>query len=342
MQLRVPDTMTAGSTVKCPKCSAAFQLPMAGSDPATGAAPSPAAPPSDFSARPTAPVPNWGAGPERADAPRDPYQRSMTSGLEGLSNNYQIEFGEYFNLGMKHYTAVLGPMIGYMFVLLACFLPRIIPCLGPCLNLILSLTVDFALYAGFWLVCLKQFRGENWSFGDFFGAFQFWVPLFLNNLLYLLLSMVCLAPGYAFIIFAQVQAAMEAQQNRPVFVPGNPPPPLTQPQPDPTLVIIGLVLILLGLMPLIYVYIRCFLFNTLLIVDRNCNAIDAIKGTWLLTSGHFFGWFGMMFVLGLLGFVCALFTCGIGYLFAVPLLFLVITAAWMSITDPDVIKGSTQ
>lgn len=357
MQLRVPDTMSAGSTVKCPKCNGNFQVPMVPGSPPSPEPPRPA-PPSEFSAQPSAPPPNWATDQERFDGPRDPSQRSARHGLEGLSSDYRVDLGEYFSSGMQHYGTVLGQMVGYGFILvgvmlaLACFAQ--IPILGlvfSCGSLLMELFVNFALYAGFAVVCLLHVRGQRWEFNDFWGGFRYWVPLFINRLVQIAIYMVCLLPGIALIIvFAIVQEMNQPGpgQFQPTvqFVDDpfaiNPGPrPIGRPAPPPpdfTFLILGVGVMLLGLLAFLYFYIRCFLFAPWLIIDRGCSGIEAIQGNWIITRGHFWGWFGVSFVLGLI-FVAGSIPCYLGLPFVFPIYYLVMTAAWMRITGNDPMTG---
>src|SRR5262249_45505651 len=48
-----------------------------------------------------------------------------------------------------------------------------------------------------------------------------------------------------------------------------------------------------------YFALRIFLFFVPLVIDRSCSTIEAFQGSWRLTTGHFWGWFGVLLLLGL-------------------------------------------
>jgi hypothetical protein len=132
-----------------------------------------------------------------------------------------------------------------------------------------------------------------------------------------------------FIWFFQVM--LESSQGGP----GRRTPP---PNPDMTLLVVALVLFLIGLVPATYLSIRCFVFAPWFVIDRACGPMDAIKGNWALTQGHFWGWFGISLLLSLIQGVASM-PCYLGLPFALPLYYLVFTAAWMKITRPPALEG---
>src|SRR5262245_31131950 len=118
MQLRVPDTIVPGAQVKCPQCSATFAVPQ------PSAAPPP--PPPGHGQFSPAPLPSGGGAlggpalppPPAREPPEFDYQDAAHRpggkgiGLAGISPDYTIDLGDYFNSGMSHYGATFGPMIG--------------------------------------------------------------------------------------------------------------------------------------------------------------------------------------------------------------------------------------
>jgi hypothetical protein len=337
--LRVPDTIAAGSMVKCPGCSTAFAVPSPAAPPSPPA-PTPPTPPraGDFTAAPgvssQAPAPSsaFPSSREPDYGPRDPLQRG---GLGYLSNAYEIDLGLDFSEGMRHYSPMLGPMVGYGFIIWGILI--VLMCMGMFFSICGSvfligadLLLLFALFAGYVVVCLRQFRGDRWEFGDFFGGFEYWVPLFLNHLFVWLLQLVCFWLGnfvmFGFIIAAAIQGG-----------PGRGPPgrPPTN-QPDETLMLIGYGLgggmMLVGLIVFTFLHVRCFLFCPWLIIDRGASPVQAIKDNWQLTQGHFWGWFAVSLLLGLIMAGGAML-CMLGLPFTFPIYYLVLTAAYLRITQ---------
>jgi hypothetical protein len=87
----------------------------------------------------------------------------------------------------------------------------------------------------------------------------------------------------------------------------------------------------------IYVVLRSTWFNVPLIIDRGLGPIEAIKGSWQLSRGHFWSLFGVSLVLGIILFA-GLMSCLIGILFAAPQVMLTWTAGYLLIagTRPPV------
>jgi hypothetical protein len=305
MQLRVPESMSAGTKVKCPKCSVTFETP----DPAT-APPQP--PPSPFQHEqyseaplpPPAPSPTpssestYRAGDPTVDdvPPGAPHYRApgwqrddlegglyFGRGIEGLSPDYEIDLGQLYNRTKEHYRAIVGPMIGYQFLFwfISLFVSALgnIPCIGPLIQLALQITVLAPLEAGFVIVSLAELKGRNWSFGDFFSGFNWFGPIALVQLLIVVAALAIAIP--AGVIAAIFMIGMQ-RQNNPAAV---------------AAIVVGAILLLALIMA--YFAIRLTLFSTPLIVDRNCGPIEAMQGSWRLTAGHFWGWFGVLFLLGL-------------------------------------------
>jgi hypothetical protein len=350
MQLRVPDTVAPGAQVKCPQCTTVFAVPAAN--------PAPPATPGQFSARPTSPAspgaqvgPRFSSapGPDDFDHPDAAHRPRPDAKLEGLTSDYVVSLGDDFSAGMKHYSPALGPMVGYGFILWGIMIVLgcggAIPFIGllfSCLSLLNTLFLQFALIAGYVVVCLRQMRGDVWTFGDFFGGFRYWLPLFVNNLLSTALMVACFAPGYILLIVGQI--LLSDSSNVTFQQPGGPKSATATPatgQPGAMEIVImlaGLGIMLLGIVPAVYVSIRAFLFNPWLIIDRGCGPIEAIKGNWELTRGHFWGWLGFSIVLGLILLVGAI-PCYLGLPFTFPIMYLVLTAAWLRITSAKRLAG---
>jgi len=85
-----------------------------------------------------------------------------------------------------------------------------------------------------------------------------------------------------------------------------------------------------GLLLAIFLLVRVGMFGELLIFDRGYGAIDAIKGNWELTEGHFCILFAFMLLLGLINLAGALLCC-VGLLFSFPFTIIVTTAGYLLI-----------
>jgi len=313
MQLRVPETMAAGTKVKCPKCAVTFQTP----DPTAAAPPPLPGSPDTYTAAPPPPVlgydaphfqrPGWEAPPEFAgldgDGPAYPRRR----GIDDLSPAYVIDLNAMFSQAQAHWGNVLGPMIGYIILggivgFIAQTVLGLIPLIGP---LIYFLMIDPQLQAGYTIVGLKELRRRPWEFGDFWSGFNFFGPLLLLRLLAILIVIACIAPGLIMMI------AVERARND-------------------VLSLMAGGLLLAGVGVFVYVAVRAFTFAVPLIVDRQCGAIDALTGSWRLTEGHFLGWLGIGILCGLL-VLAGVMMCLVGVLFAQPLAVLVGVAGYLQV-----------
>jgi hypothetical protein len=261
------------------------------------------------------------------DAPPDdfgePEGPSGAVGLEGLSNNYSIRIGEWFRYAQAHWSAVLGPMIGYFLLFLVMDIGMsLIPCVGPILVIFLLLPCA----AGFTIVPLAQLKGQPWTFGDFFGGFKQYWTILGNMFLVGLLTGAWILPGYILLLGAVLNHRDEKG-------PGAGPPL----HPDDPLFLAGLALLLVGLVPSIYLSIRCGMFALPLIIDRKCGAAEAIRGNWRLTQGHFWGLLGVGLLVGLINLAGEL-ACGVGVLFTLPYTQLALVAGYLLIagTRPPV------
>lgn len=307
-----------GQLVECPRCGHQFPLPERDEG---GTVSSQGRPELSEALRPWPEAPpSPGSRPEEEYTGAEPPPRPWTGArwdddrleqrglreegprLEGISPDYTIDLNEWIRYAKEHYSAVLGPMIGYMLIyVVIVFLLSLIP--SHCGNII-YLLIGPPLAAGFTVVCLAQLKGRRWTFGDFFGGFQFYGAVLGNTILLVLTMLACYVPGLVFLIMA-------GRNNNPAQA-------------------VGGTLVLLGLLPATYLQVRMGMFATCLIVDRGCGPIEAISGNWELTRGHFWGLLGVSIVLGLINLAGALL-CLVGLLFAVPFTALALTAGYLLI-----------
>lgn len=325
--LRTPEPVPPGTKIKCPKCGGIFA---ANETVAPAAAVHAVMPRARQAPEPPYEAPRRRREPEYDEPKRPRYEqeydeaentyRPRRKGLSGLSAKYSIDLGEWFGYATTHYSAVLGPMIGFSFIYLFAFLGSAIPYLG----LLIFFFVKWPMQAGFTAVSLKQLKGQDWSFGDFFTGFQHYGTMLLFALLLLGVILCGMLPaalvaGAAAVLSAVVRGAA------PVFL------------------LAAGVFYLFNLLALIYVFVRVTAFAVPLIVDRHCGAIEAMQGSWALTRGHFLGAFGTLFLLGLIDFGGALM-CYVGLLFTIPLTYLVWNAGYLLIagTKPPVSSTSSR
>lgn len=332
MQLRVPDTIAPGTQVKCPKCSVTFAVP-APNAPAPAAAPGQytAAPPASSPAYPPrfggspGPADNFGYG---ADEPRDPFRRRTEAG--GLSTDYKLDVNPIFGRATAQFGTLLGPFLGFGVLMFLILIPvgiivgllSLVPILGQLVGIVISAAVSGPLSAGFLIVALAQFRGKPWSFGDFFGGFHYWTPLFVIALTNGLLSFVCLLPSQLVTMAAGGDPASMVYELMTSKNPGAIRPP------DQGLMQLAQALQLLGAAVSIAIWVRFLAVANYLVLDRGCTGIEAIKESTAFVSGHYWGWLGMSLLCFLIGLV-GLPLCCIGLLFTIPYAFIVFTSTYL-------------
>jgi hypothetical protein len=329
----------AGKRVKCPGCAAIVNVPpmarlVTDNEPAR----SPASQPQRDSDREfdwfenrddepaRSPAPKRRSNPdeqmdwrdERDQEPRRPRPRRPLKGLEGLSPNYRIDLGQWYEVSGRHYGRIMGPAIGYLFVF---FVVYIVVALlhSVFVGFLLDPVVFPALAMGLHIVCQRQVMGKEWSFGTFFSGFRFVWPLFARAFLMLLVPIVLALP---FIVLIGITGAIWDRGPKPAAV--------------------GIFMLLFALATfctIIYVSIRLVFFSHFLIVDRDCGPIEALKGSWILSRGHFWGLFGSMILILMCVYFVTFITLGIGMFFALPRAVLMLNAGYLLVAGSEPIPG---
>jgi hypothetical protein len=331
-KLRRSPHLRPGALVQCPKCHLQFPVPPEEEEPASPP-PEPArrAPgPSDAYGETPAPAARreerlaTGAEPRRRREEEDedyPRAGGRRGDSEQLSSGYEIDLGQWFRVGAQHWSAVLGPFIGYLLLLLLITLVLLVLIVVGWIAMIFVLP---PLGAGFTIVALAQLKGEPWTFSDFFGGFKWYGSILGVTMIILLISLACMLP--VIIAYVVIIAAAQAR--------GGPP------GPEILVVIPGY---LVSIPAMTFFQVR-FLYAIPLIIDRNFGAMEALRGSWKLTQGHFWMTFLVWFLLQLINQAGAA-ACYIGMLFTFPLVILVPTAGYLLIagTRPPVSpQGSSE
>jgi hypothetical protein len=170
------------------------------------------------------------------------------------------------------------------------------------------------LPAGPTIVCLAQLKGQPWTFGDFFAALRRMWPYIAGELL---LSPLIVLPFLPLFLMGVVMALVGPRDVNSL---------------QPYLGICS-ALVMLGVAgATFYVWFRLAIFSRQLIADRGFGAIQALKGSWELTRGHFWGLFGTLLLILVLVYLSGLFTLGIGLLFTLPRALLVLNAGYLEIS----------
>ncbi|HLW64296.1 MAG TPA: DUF975 family protein [Gemmataceae bacterium] len=219
-----------------------------------------------------------------------------------LPKEYQVNSAEWFRIGGRHWqkskSEFLKSSVAYFFIALAG---------GLFAGMIYAIVIDPPLKAGFTIYSLGQVTGRRKEYGEFFSGFRYIGKLIVCQLPTVGLSFFC-----AIAFDVGLIATMETR--RYLLVGG--------------LSAAGLLLLILAA---IYVGFRLTAFAFELVCDRKFDAIQAMRGSWHLTGGHFWGLFWLFFRLKFLEFIAGLFTCGIGKIWLQPYIALVWTAAYVDI-----------
>lgn len=100
-----------------------------------------------------------------------------------ISEGYEFNFGEYINRGFDIFKKNAGGFIGYTLLIgLGMVVINYIPLIGRMLGQIANIVLTPALLAGFFIVAKKIAHEEPCQFKDFFRGFDFFLQLFLANL----------------------------------------------------------------------------------------------------------------------------------------------------------------
>jgi len=336
--LRYSPNLKAGDQVQCPKCRTQFPVPDRAAPPADPASP----PTQEYTDSPGSPRPRFSEPPGEEISPtrRPAGYGGRPSGEPDedypprpLTGDYSIDINRWFSFAGKHYSALLGPAIGFLFVAgivsmipyaavvgaaqvmafqMAPHEPEAAGLVSQLLTqlalLFLMPLVFFPLWSGITAVCLAQLKGRPWTFGDFFSGFHRYGALAGVGLASQLLGLAISLPQLAILFIAVQSENLQLAVMAPVFT-------------------------LIGLVVVIVCQVRLFLFAPALIFDRNLGAMDAMKANWELTRGHFWGLFGVSLLLGLIN-LGGVLACLIGALFAVPYTMLILNAGYLLISDP--------
>jgi hypothetical protein len=333
--LRYSPNLQSGAEVQCPKCRAQFPVP----DPETSQAPPRSRPTEDVTDAPGPRRPRFSEandeGVSRTRRPAD-YDRGADDYEDEDDvdrpppGEYSIDINRWFTLAGNHYSSFFGPAIGFIVVAyLVTLIPSMIISGGgqllafqlvpndpiqrliitqvftQLLMLVVSVVLLFPLWNGMTAVCLAQLKGRPWTFGDFFSGFRHWGAFAGVGLTSQILSLVFYIPGFVFMLVALQNQNMQ-------------------------LVMVGGAFLVFGWAVLIFLSIRLLIFAPALIFDRNLGAMGAMKASWELTRGHFWGLLGVCILLFFIS-LGGVFACLIGVLFAVPYVMLVLNAGYLLI-----------
>lgn len=267
--------------------------------------------PTGPAAGPVSPAAAWPTRP----APGDDHDwLRQAPDEEDLVRSYAVDIGAWFSYATAHFGDVIGPTIAFLVIAGAV---RIVSYVAgqvvPLANVAIELLVTFPLEAGLTVVCLAQLKGQSWNFGDFFAGFRWWPSLVLVNLMALVMSFLIMLPTVVAIVLALL-VHLNKPRGEASFLP----------------ILAALGVGLVNGLVLAYLGLRAFLFAVPLILDRGVGPVEALRGSWAITRGHFWGLFGACILLAIIN-LAGLSACGVGMLLSVPFTFLTWTAGYLSI-----------
>jgi hypothetical protein len=311
--------MEPGVSIECPKCESVFVAPEYGGEA-----------PATFTDRR-----GPGAAPRRAVPSDSPRRRPLR---ENYGPHWNADLGEWFSIAGRSWTRLMGPTVGYLFLVgfvvgglavVTAFLPLIVlgtmprPGVAPeglvtiliVQNLVLQPLIRLlgtTAFVGVFAVAIKELRGREWMFGDFFSGFQRFGAIFGYWLIQEAIGLV--SSGPLLVVIIQMQTM------------GGPPE--------------GMMGYLLGayaywgMLMLIYLYVAVRWFMVIaLILDRDMGTLEAIRTSWNMTQNNVL----ILFAAGVLIFLMVLagyLLCLIGILFAASYIALFYAAAYLEALYP--------
>ena len=225
-----------------------------------------------------------------------------------LTEAFEVRTSDYLRLGWELFKQFPGGFIGFAAILgVVAALERI-----PYLGVILLLVLGAPLGVGPLIVAAKLVQRQPVQFGDFFSGYHFFGQLVLRDLVMYGIMLVTLLPcaiplGFLFM--------MRHRQVEPMLQTG-----------------VGVLVGLLGILWLILIiYLAvCWVFSSLLILDRRQGFWPAMELSRHAVKPRWFSFCGFLLLLGLINLAGAL-ACLVGLLVTVPLSACAITVAFADI-----------
>ncbi|KAB1065621.1 DUF2189 domain-containing protein [Salibacter halophilus] len=234
-----------------------------------------------------------------------------------LENGYQFKFNQYLNRGWELFKSQallhIGTLVVFFIIsVIAGFILGFIPVVGNVLANILTVL----LYAGYFIAADKISRGQEPEFKDFFGGFNFFGPIALYQIVYMLIMFIALILPILYLLWAVVpfEEIIQLAQSedeleaflKDYFMGGEFAENLTS-------IIIPILLILI-----ISIYVGLiYTITTPLIVLKKYGFWQAMETSRKVVNKKFFSFLLFLIVLGLINFAGAIFL-GIGLLVTIP------------------------
>jgi uncharacterized membrane protein len=226
------------------------------------------------------------------------------------ARDYRVDIGACVSRSwelLKNNLAVLiGASLIYGLIMIAFALISMIPFVSI-LSEIAQVIVGGPLVGGLYWVFLCRLRGEPAEASDVFAGFKrAFGNLILVQLVSGILAFLAVIPG---LVMAGIGIAL-------TFA-GRGHGHMAMQAPGVALIVFGAILFLAGICVAVYLT-NCWVFSLPLVVDKRMGFWGAMKLSRTVVRKHWWGVFGFMFVMGLLG-IAGLLVCGVGIIFTAPL-----------------------
>ncbi len=237
----------------------------------------------------------------------------MKNFTKPITEGYSFDMNAYFKGAWRTLNAKMGAYVGVtiLFVLISVIISFV-----PLLNIV-SGFIQTLLTAGFFIYAAKQ-KTNSAQFSDFFGGFQFALPIFLYSIVYLII----LIPGFALLFgfvfpFSEVyelisSGSVRSEDYAELFTAtlSN----ITSPA--------SIAAIILATVYLFYFSISYLLILPLITVGK-LEFWPAMEVSRKTIGKNIVPVIGMFILLGIGVGAFVIVTCGVGLLFAFPFIYLV-------------------
>jgi len=236
-----------------------------------------------------------------------------------VTDGYNFNMSQYISEGWELFKKGAGSLIGFVLVY---FIIYFVIAFIPFVNLLAGFVAQ-ALIAGIFIF-LRQQQRQKEEFGDFFGGFKY----FGNIVAYVLLLLLIMLPIYALLFGALIPFELITEF-------ANPNPSEIEYLMEDLAVSFAARVPIVLLVIALFVYVGVSYSLALpLIVDDNLGPWKAMETSRRIVSKRFFPFLGLYFVVGFVGILATMLTCGLGMLLVFPVVYCIVFAAYDSILQP--------
>ncbi len=235
-------------------------------------------------------------------------------------DGYEFEMSKYVSEGWDLFKKGAGSFIGFV---LLYFIISIVLNFIPFVNLLAGF-VQQTLVAGMFIFS-RNLLNKNEGFGNFFGGFQF----FGNIAGYLLLTFLILIPLFILLFTAIIPFELIPQLINPDMN-------------DLQYLLEDLVISMTARIPLILLISLLFIYVAMayslalpLIVDSKLGSWKAMETSRRVVTKKFLPFLGLYLIMGILGSIGIVLTCGLGMLVVFPFCYCILFSAYNNIFNPQ-------